>query len=140
MDDSRNLVMFCGQDYRDSYKSTFGEDHVRAVFLHQAAGLRIAFDDTEGIGKIFQIKITAEFAGRNAIIGNTGSFYKFSFYTIIRADVVNFIAAFLERRKKGQIGGNMSGSSTAGQDDFFHKKKPPFVLDFDSAEEPVYLL
>ena len=95
MDDNRDLIMFCSQYNWYSNETALGEYNIWFITLHKGKCLKIALCNTERIRKILQIKVSAQFTGRDAVIRNTGSFDQLAFNTLIRTDITDFITCLL---------------------------------------------
>ena len=106
--------MFCGQNYRNGHKTALGEDNIRPEFLQDPQGFAISFHNTEGIGKVFNIKIAAQFSGRNSAVGYSDILDKFFFDSLVGTNITDFVSKFQQGRNQGQIWCDMAGSSTTG--------------------------
>ena len=96
--------------------------------MYEADRLPQTFDDLERVGKIFRIKITTQFSGRNSVVGDILRLDQLFFHAGVRTDIRNLIAGFLQMREQSNIRCHMTGSTTAGKQYFLHRKtKPSFV-------------
>ena len=86
--------MLCGKNHGHRDETAFGENYVRFVFFDELASLRIAFQHADRIREVFQIKITAQLAGGNSVIGNARIFDELALDTIVRTNIVDFVIRF----------------------------------------------
>ncbi len=115
MDNDRDTIDPSSQNNRYGNKSTFGKDNLRLQLSNSVHGLSDACQNTEWIGKIFNIRISSQFAGLHAVIGYIGDFrYQLVFNPALCSDIVNVPSSFFQFRQKGNIGCHMACSAAAG--------------------------
>ena len=125
MDNGRNMTAFTGKNNRNGYEASFGEDDIRMKDFHKFFCFAESFDHTERIRKVLKAEIPAELTGRDTMIWNPLLFNQLLFHTVVRTDVMYVILQFPKTGKQCNIRCNMSGSTSAGQNDAFHNKNPP---------------
>ena len=92
--------------------------------MYEVDGLPQTFDDLERVGKVFWIKVTAQFAGGNSVVGNFLCLDQLFFHTGVRTDIRNLIAGFSKTGKQGNMWSYMAGGAAACHNNFFHGGNP----------------
>ena len=61
MDDDRHVIVFPGKYDRYGDETSFGEDDIRFQIMNQLMSLPKSFEYAEGVGKILDAEIAAQF-------------------------------------------------------------------------------
>ncbi len=125
MTDHRDMVPSGRHDHRNGYEAAFGKDHIGFQGLHERGRFRKSPDDPEGVREIFPVKIPAEFAGGDSVIGNFLGFDQFFLNAVLGADIGNVIACQPQAGKQRDIRSHMSGGAASGKYDSFHMMYDP---------------
>ena len=128
MDDAGNIQRSSSTYNRYADETSLGKNNIRFDFFHDLSRFGIPLDNAERIGKVFYIEVAAEFPCRNSVIGNLKIFNQSLFDSVIRADVVDFVAQLLQVGEQRNIWCYMTGSSTAGQNNFLSHYNPLYII------------
>ena len=120
VDDAGDMKSSGCTDDGNCHKTSFGEDNIRFQFFQNGYRFVESLLDTERIRKVFKVKIPAEFAGRNPIVRDPQFGDELFFDPVIGSDIGDFVPFVPQLRDQGNIRGDMSGGSSAGQNDLFH--------------------
>ena len=91
MDDRRHAAALSCQHDRDRDETAFGEYYIRIEEFDEFLCFAESFYHTERIGKVLQTEITAQFSGRDTMVGNPELFDQFLLDSVIGTDVVNIV-------------------------------------------------
>ena len=91
MDDDRHFTLLSCHNHWNRHKSSFGEDHIRFEKLDQLLRFAKAFQHPEGICKVLDTEIAAQFSGGYPVIGDPELLDQLLLDSVIGADVVNII-------------------------------------------------
>lgn len=125
MADNRDMPAFGCHNDGDGDEAAFREDNVGLQLFHQGRCLREAFDDPERVGEILPVKITAEFSGRNAVIGDLLGFHELFLDAVGGTDVSDRVACGAQPGQQGNVRGYVAGGTAAGEYDMFHMDNSP---------------
>ena len=118
--DDGDMPAFGCHDYRDRDEAALGEDDVGLQPFHQGRRFGEAFDDPEGVGEILPVKVTAEFSGGNAVVGDVLGFDELFLDAVGGADVGDSIACGAQTGQQGNVRRYVTGSAAAGEYNMFH--------------------
>ena len=121
VDNGRNFAFFCRNHNRNGDETAFGKYDVRLELFQDLLRLAKTFQDPERVGEVFEVKVAAQFAGRNSVVGNAELLDEFALDPFVGTDVGDLVACLPEGREQGDIWGNMTGSAAAGKDNMFHR-------------------
>lgn len=124
VDDHGDMQLLGCLNHRDGHKAALGKDDIRPDFLEHFFRLEEALYHAERICEIFQIKVAAQLSGCDTVIGDAEFLDQLFFDSVVRADILYFVAELPELWKQGDIRCHMSGGSSAGENDSLHEKIP----------------
>ena len=87
-----HAVQPCAHNHRHGYEPALGEAHVGLEPAHQVRALERAGNHAEGIGEVLPVKVAAQLAGFDHMIGHARQIaYHAVLDAILRADVVHLV-------------------------------------------------
>ncbi len=124
MEDHRDAQQPRGHRHRYRHKAPLAENHRGPDPPQVAVGVGHSLEHPQGVTQVFQIEIAAELARADGVIGQLST-DQLPLDPPMGTDIMDFPALGPQMVNQGQVGGDMTGGSPAGEHNSLHQQSSP---------------